>query len=103
MGAFHRWQSWESGAHGHAYLIWDFQYPPLKLVVMGVFHRWRSWESGAHGHAYLIWDFQYPPLKLLIPNASIKVAHSKCRHNQVCKTPYFKAKYLLHFFTKHSI
>jgi ATP-dependent 26S proteasome regulatory subunit len=21
MGAFHRWQSWESGAHGHAYLM----------------------------------------------------------------------------------
>jgi hypothetical protein len=20
MGAFHRWRSWESGAHGHAYL-----------------------------------------------------------------------------------
>jgi hypothetical protein len=20
MGVFHRWQSWESGAHGHAYL-----------------------------------------------------------------------------------
>jgi hypothetical protein len=20
MGAFHRWWSWESGAHGHAYL-----------------------------------------------------------------------------------
>jgi hypothetical protein len=21
MGAFHRWRSWESDAHGHAYLI----------------------------------------------------------------------------------
>jgi hypothetical protein len=23
MGAFHRWWSWESGAHGHAYLTYS--------------------------------------------------------------------------------